>query len=459
MFAAAAYVLFCLGCAVLAFRRHPIFGFYFYLASIYVHPPSRWWGYMIPDLRWALLSAGITALAIALNRGRLRARPVWLANPPAILLGLYTLWMCVQIPWALDTSSHIEGIVKFVKYLMVFWMVYRLTDTTARLRDLMAAHASGCALLGIFAQFIGREGDRLDGVGGPGIDDANTLGMVLGTGALACMGLFLTLKGWRRWVALAMLGLIANGFVLANSRGAFLGLVAGSLVFAFCKAREHSRMFWTLAAVGSIGFAVAVDQAFVARMFTIGDVTQQENDEADMSARSRMVIYEAQLKMAFDYPLGAGYRGTAELSPMYMDRQWLVGGGADADAGRASHNTFMTTLVEQGVPGALLFIVLVSWIVVTAFRVRSYARRGDCPDLGTLGASLCGGLATVIVAGAAADYLMAEVQFLLFAALVSMLELRSHAVRAGPAAAIPASPASPVLPRTAPTVRQRTPQS
>ena len=66
MLSAAAFVVFCLFCSAMAFIRHPIFGLYFYLASIYVHPPSRWWGYMLPDLRWALLSAGVTVLAVAL---------------------------------------------------------------------------------------------------------------------------------------------------------------------------------------------------------------------------------------------------------------------------------------------------------------------------------------------------------------------------------------------------------
>jgi len=36
----------------------------------------------------------------------------------------------------------------------------------------------------------------------------------------------------------------ANGLILTNTRGAFLGLLAGASVLAMCKAREHSRTFW-----------------------------------------------------------------------------------------------------------------------------------------------------------------------------------------------------------------------
>ena len=427
MLSAVAFVLFCFFCAAMAFVRHPIFGLYFYLASIYVHPPSRWWGYMLPDLRWALLSAGITVLAVAFHRGRLSAKPLWLGNAPAAVLSLYAAWMWLQTLWALDQPTHIEGSTQFVKCLVALWFVYRIVDTTERLRDFLFLHAVGCGLLGIYAQFAGRDGNRLDGVGGPGMDDANTLGAYLATGVIVCMGLFLTQKGWRRWASLGLLAIIVNGFVLANSRGPFLGLAAGVLVLALCKARVHRPLFWSMVLVGTLGSGFIVDKAFVERMFTMGDVVSQD-EEADKSARSRVAILEAQVRMARDYPLGAGHRGTAALSTRYLDRQWLTGGGADADAQRSSHNTFMTTLVEQGPPGALMFIALVLWLVQAMLRIRRWNSAAVDPELITLGAAVCGAITVVYVAGWAADYLLAEVQFWMFGALVSALQLGAAAI-------------------------------
>jgi hypothetical protein len=66
----------------------------------------------------------------------------------------------------------------------------------------------------------------------------------------------------------------------------------------------------------------------------------------------------------------------------------------------------------------------------------------------TLGAACCGGMTAVIVAGSAADYLMAEIQFWLLAALVSMLQL-ARADLPATRAALPAGG-----PRTLGTVRQ-----
>ena len=187
-------------CIGLAFVRHPIYGVYFYLATIYVFPPARWWGSVFGDIRLALLSAVVTVLAVMLHRGRLAAKPTWLSNPPAVMLCIYALWMWLQTPWALESTDHLDGSVQILKYLVAFWFVYRVVDSKERMRDFLLAHVLGCALLGIYAKYTGREGGRLDGVGGPGIDDSNTLSMYLVTGLIVAVGLFMTQRGWRRWV-------------------------------------------------------------------------------------------------------------------------------------------------------------------------------------------------------------------------------------------------------------------
>lgn len=452
MISAALWVAFFFGFAFLAFKRHPLFGLAIYLGTVFVHPPSRWWGSMLPDPRWALLSAAVTAAAIYLaQKDKLVPKPPWFSNGPAVLLCISIAWMALQSTWALDFESHYEGTIKYIKYMIAFWFIYKLADTPEHLRMILLMHVIGCALLGIYAFYTPRVAGRLDGVGGPGIDDANTLGMYLATGALVCVGLMVTASGWRRWAYLVPLALIGEGFVLANSRGAFLGLVGGGLVLAWSKASQYRRPFWALALVGLIGFAMAVDKTFIERMYTIGDVTE-ESEEADMSARSRRVIVEAQLRMFADYPMGSGYRGTVVLSPIYMDRQWLTSGGSDdeSQAARASHNTFMTALVEFGVPGALLHLCLFGWIFLAALRARQLATSGGDPATATITAAAAAGLAVVFVAGIATDYFMAEVQFWLFPAVVSGLGLSAALPRTGLDGAVRPGPAGRAGPYGAP---------
>jgi len=152
MVSATAFTLFCLVCTVLAFTRHPIWGVYFYLATTYIYPPGRWWGYMFGDLRWALLSAAITALAVMFHRGKLQAKPLWLATGPSSLLLLVSAGGCrSKYPgrWTLTNTSGESS--SWSNACSAMWFVYRTLDSKERLTDLMFAHVLGCALLGVFA--------------------------------------------------------------------------------------------------------------------------------------------------------------------------------------------------------------------------------------------------------------------------------------------------------------------
>ena len=119
MISAVAFTLFCLICTVFAFTRHPIWGIYFYLATTYVFPPGRWWGYIFGDLRWALIAAIVCAASVVFHRGKLVAKPTWFANPPTMMLIAYAVWMWVQTAWALDLNDHLKGCGDFSKCLIL----------------------------------------------------------------------------------------------------------------------------------------------------------------------------------------------------------------------------------------------------------------------------------------------------------------------------------------------------
>lgn len=416
---ATAFLLFCCACTVLAFVRHPIYALYFYLAATFVFPPARWWGYVFGGTRWSLIAAAITILAVVFHRGKLKPKPNWLSSVPAAAMVLYGTWMWIQTPWALDTTVHVEAATQFFKYIVAFWFFYRIADTKEHARDILFAHVLGCGLLGVLAMQVGRNGDRLDGVGGPGMDDANTLGMYLATGVLTALGLLMTQTGWRRWTAGGAVLVILNGLILTNTRGAFLGLVAGFILLAAFKAKAHRRMFWSVAIVALLGFAAIVDKSFIERM---GSITESavDSEDVDQSARSRIFIARAQVQMFLEYPQGCGHRCTAVLSPRYLEQRWLTT-DASGDSARASHNTFMTALVEQGIPGAMIFIWLTLWTLLTTVRFKGKETPDRDPEIGTLVAAVVAVLASIFVAGNTADFLMAEGQFWMLAALVSML--------------------------------------
>ena len=59
-------LLYVLGLVLAIFVR-PLYGLYTYVVVFYLHPPSRWWGGALPDLRWSLIAAAVTLLAISIH--------------------------------------------------------------------------------------------------------------------------------------------------------------------------------------------------------------------------------------------------------------------------------------------------------------------------------------------------------------------------------------------------------
>ena len=98
----------------LALFPHPLWGLYAYVALFYLHPPSRWWGEMLPDLRWALVAALVTLIG-SMRLPRDTTRPSWISTTPAKLLIAYTAWCAIQMAWALERELHLELTVLFAK--------------------------------------------------------------------------------------------------------------------------------------------------------------------------------------------------------------------------------------------------------------------------------------------------------------------------------------------------------
>ncbi len=426
MLTATAFLLFYFGCAALALLKHPIYGLYLYLAVVYLHPPSRWWGQILPDLRWSLLAAAVTLIGAFVQRAKLPASPrPWYATVPGLAVIMLVVWLWIQYPWALDLELHHEAAVLYTKYIVVFYLVYRLVNRPTDAANVLLVHVLGCAFLGVLCLLNedARFGARLDGVGGPNLDDANSLGMFLATGVVAGGVLFLWQKGWRRLVVVLAMPFVLNGLVLTGSRGAFLGLLVGAFVLIFLRPPQRRWMFWGAAALGVVLAVKLMDEAFIERMFSIKEAAVRSED-MDSSAESRWVLIEAQTRMAMRYPHGAGHRGTAALSPQYLERRWLTRahGESENQAARASHNTFMTLLVEQGIPGALLYVWISTWGALVVLRLKAAIRRGLPLDLIAPAVACSAGIAVVWTAGQFTDYLKTEVQIWLFAMLAVTLE-------------------------------------
>lgn len=406
---AAVFLVAFLAMAVMAFARSPMYGLYCYVAIFYVNPVDRWWGGDLPTERWSLL-AGLIMLAATLRLTPNPDRTPWYRATAAGYLIAMTLWLWVQNLWALESAVHLEASVLFTKYVLLYYLMYRLLDSEEALWSLLRAHTLGCMFLG-WLVLLAPDTGRLEGVGGPGINEANALGMQLATGSLAAGALLFHRSWWSRGIALACLPLILNGLVQTESRGAFLALVAGGLLFLYFSPARSRRHLVLLGIVGVALLIPRIPEQYWERLNTISAVTD-ESAEVDRSTEIRLNLFKAQWQMFLDYPMGSGHRGTASLSPRYLtDEDLTTSGGESATRARSSHSTYFTVLAEQGVPGVLLFATVCLWILRTARSVHKAILAGTDtgPGRAMLLGTAVGTLAVTLVAGLFTDYFKTEV--------------------------------------------------
>jgi O-antigen ligase len=149
-------------------------------------------------------------------------------------------------------------------------------------------------------------------------------------------------------------------------------------------------------------------------MQTIETAVKQE-EGVDNSAAGRIAQIKAGFHMFSAHPLGVGHRGFAVLSSEFLESTFL-----DKTGARSSHNTFISALVEQGFPGAILFTLLWVWVLKACLQARTWAVRKRPLLEVSLMVAVCAGLVVVFIGGQFADFLKTEVQVWLLALLASL---------------------------------------
>ncbi|MEQ1800526.1 MAG: O-antigen ligase family protein [Gammaproteobacteria bacterium] len=410
-----------------ALFRNPRYGLYAYVGTFYLHPIDRWWGSDLPDLRWALIAAMVTMVATL----RLPDRPnrcSWTASTGTRLLIALAAWIWIQNLWALAPADHLELSVLYTKYVVLIYLIYRLVDDEENIRNFLIAHCLGCFYLGVLILQAPDSG-RLEGVGGPGIDEANALGMHLGTGALAAGVLLLRGSLAQRAFALAALAVLVNGVIQTESRGAFIGVAAGSVTMLVLSPPSLRKYGLALGVIGVFALMKLAPENYWERIATIATTTEQEAP-VDQSSATRLELVAAQWEMFLDYPMGSGHRGTAELSPRYLSDESLTNSRKDPNGMRArsSHNTFMTALAEQGIPGILLFVGLLFWIVKSSYAAKASLLASGNRELQEYLMVASGSLGTVVAAGMFTDYFKAEI-FIWAIALLAVITAGTELVK------------------------------
>lgn len=423
---AVVFVVVYFGLLFAALFKRPYFGLCAYLMAFYLHPPVRWWGESLPDLRWSLTAALVTLLSIFIKGGRF-------APFRFLETRLYTAffaYVILQTLWAVDSAQHLEFVGMAFNFLMLMFLIQSAVRDQNDLVGFVLVTMLGCS----YFAYVGMTqswGGRLDGVGGPSIASANQMAQHVAA-VLVCGAYLLLLKGRRWWEYLILLLLSVTCLkvvLMAGSRGVFLAILVTGVVAIFLRPQGSSRRLFTLATLVVAGGLLVLGPTIMHRFEGV-QITQL-SDAEDQSARSRVVIVLAQWEMFKKAPLlGHGHKGTLALSPSYIPPEYLSQ-MEGRRAGRASHNYLMSLLVDHGLVGASLVLLIIFRCLVPLRSLSRAQLAGEADHLRLMVMGLMMGLICLMVAGMASDHKNSETSIWFFALIplfLDKLKVKTHAV-------------------------------
>lgn len=339
--------------------RNPVYAFVLYEAVYFFNPQNRWWGNQVPDISYSFFVVVLMMGLLLLNHKQLKDNKL-LKNPQ--FRWMYTVLFLYVIAYfyAASPQSHYDFSIYFIKLVFIVSVAYKLCDSDAKLNYALYGYIFGAWYIGFVAFQTGRNsGSRIEGIGTVDALDANDIAAAIAPSLVICLYYFWTNKKWWGKSLAVIAGIfIANGLILINSRGAFLGAAAGLGFFMFYmyfssfqrKFQKSMAIFITIA--GLAGTAVLVDASFIERIKSISNTEINEDQE---SGATRIIFWKAAWEMAKDHPFGTGHLGFNYYAPLYIPEHIHTGGSKK----RSVHSAWLEALSEAGYLGLVAFILMI----------------------------------------------------------------------------------------------------
>lgn len=342
--------------------------FFLYQIVYFLNPDNRWWSAQIPGISYSFVASVLMLAALGLGYRRYSEISPWKAQPVFKWMLLILVLYYVIGFYALSPEVHSRFTFNYLKLVIISLVAYKLVNTPKLLDIALWAYVIGATYIGYLATIRGRNSaGRVEGIGMADAPDANdTAAALVPAGAILLYFFWMGSKKVKM-VCLLCGALIANGLVLINSRGAFLGIVVGAglyllfMVFSQHRAKGQRAIAVFTVIIGLSGGLYVADDSFWERMGTLQNVEDQQ-----ASGSSRINFWFAALEMAKDHPAGMGVDGFNLLSSVYIDPELL--GESEF---KSVHSMWMQGLTEVGWLGFIAFLLM----LFSLFRLSRKAKR------------------------------------------------------------------------------------
>jgi putative inorganic carbon (HCO3(-)) transporter len=184
--------------------------------------------------------------------------------------------------------------------------------------------------------------------------------------AVAAVGARERAAAWQTWAsraaALLLSLLLGAVLVLSQSRGAWIGAVAGLGAMLWVRWRRMRGVLALAGLVLALGLVYAGPQTAVQAAFASAGLGDAGNLASTINLEGRLELWSRALYAIQDFPFTGCGLGTFRRVVQVLYPLFLI--GPDADLGHA-HNVFLQVALDLGLPGLVAYLALVGtalWI-------------------------------------------------------------------------------------------------
>jgi putative inorganic carbon (hco3(-)) transporter len=301
------------------------------------------------------------------HRERLFSHPGFL-----FVLLLFVGWSLISATWAEHPGAAVLGFTRYLPNAMLFLIVFAAVRTRDQLLWVVGAFVIGAFLSGLYGIVVPPPPQDIGRLAGAGGDPNETAAaMVAGLALATALAVAMRGKPLVRTACVAAGVICMLALFLTSSRGGLVSLAVALLAAVALGGRRRGTML--VAAV----CAVLVTVFYFA---TIAPDSVRERVTHPEGGTGRVDIWTVGWRMVQDNAIqgvGSGNFSTSSihylLQPGALLRDDFI-----VDTPKVAHNTYLQVLAELGIVGFVLFITILLFSFVCAFKAhRVAAAAGD----------------------------------------------------------------------------------
>jgi O-antigen ligase len=309
---------------------------------------------------------GVFTLLVALTATLFEAR-LRRFDRTHLYVYLFIIWACLSCLWSQDPDSALSRAITYLQLAIMVWLMTQYGQSREEQRGLMLAYVCGSMIVAVqllVGYALGGTSFSVELFPGRFTSmgyNPNDLALSLALGIPFAWYCFVGMRSVGSLIGLAYLPIALAAILLSASRGgAFAAIVAMTLVPIGFTKMSHFRK---LAVAGSlvvagIVAAFTVPERSWERLMTIDDEASTRWTIANLEnldlMNMRVAIWKEGLDQFKESPFfGVGAGGYLNVvDPVHGER-------------RVAHNIFLSILVELGLIGLLLFVLMMSMLLVS----------------------------------------------------------------------------------------------